>query len=220
MKAAPIELSSFFVFDDPNCHKISFKNFQLDEQTIKALILILPYLVDFVEIELYNNQMTDNVAPGLLFAIYCNPSICRLTIAYNYMRQSFSRCLKRLMDLKPEKLNEINLMGSIMYTDHIEPIVRTLPFLTKTIKLLNIAGCTLTHAMCREMSRFMLNSYAIGVMDVSHCRINYQGSRYLIDALNRNQTIRNFNFSHNDLTSATFEFSIKVASIITRHPSL
>ena len=58
------------------------------------------------------------------------------------------------------------------------------------------------------------------VLDLSHCRISYQGSRYIIDALNRNTCIRNFNFSHNDLTSSSFEFSIKIASIITRHPSL
>ena len=57
-------------------------------------------------------------------------------------------------------------------------------------------------------------------MDVSHCRINFQGSRYLIDALNRNTCIRNFNFSHNDLNSQSNEFAIKVASIISRHPCL
>jgi len=55
MKAAPINLASFYNFDDPNCYKISFKNFQIDEQTMKALIMILPYLLDFVEIELFNN---------------------------------------------------------------------------------------------------------------------------------------------------------------------
>ena len=42
----------------------------------------------------------------------------------------------------------------------------------------------------------------------------------MIDALNRNINIRTFNFSHNDLTSASYEFSIKVAAVITRHPSL
>ena len=186
---------------------------------MKALIMIIPYLLDFVEIELFNNQTTDATAPALMFAIYCNPTICRLTIAYNYMRNSFSRCLSRLMTLKPEKLNEINLMGSIVYTDHIEPLIRQLPRL-KTLKLLNIAGCTMTHAMCRDLASFMQSCWTLGVLDVSHCRINYQGSRYLIDALNRNTTIRNFNFSHNDLTSSTYEFSVKVASLITRHPSL
>ena len=42
----------------------------------------------------------------------------------------------------------------------------------------------------------------------------------MIDALNRNTCIRNFNFSHNDLNSQSYEFSIKVASIISRHPCL
>lgn len=55
---------------------------------------------------------------------------------------------------------------------------------------------------------------------MSHCRISFQGTRHIIDALNRNLYIRNFNFGHNDLQSESFEFSIKVASIITRHPTL
>ena len=38
--------------------------------------------------------------------------------------------------------------------------------------------------------------------------------------MNRNTTIRKLNFSHNDLSSQTNEFSIKCASIITRHPAL
>ena len=88
------------------------------------------------------------------------------------------------------------------------------------MKLLNVAGCSLGHSACRSLSKFMLDCCTLSHLDVSHCRISFQGSRYLIDALNRNTTIQNFNFSHNDLTSASFEFSIKVASIVTRHPSL
>lgn len=38
--------------------------------------------------------------------------------------------------------------------------------------------------------------------------------------MNRNTTCRAFNFAYNDLTSTAYEFSIKLASIITRHPSL
>ena len=41
-----------------------------------------------------------------------------------------------------------------------------------------------------------------------------------MDALNRNTCIRNFNFAHNNLSSNTYEFSIKIASILTRHPCL
>ena len=38
--------------------------------------------------------------------------------------------------------------------------------------------------------------------------------------MNRNITVRDFNFSHNDMSSSNFEFSIKIASMITRHPVL
>ena len=85
---------------------------------------------------------------------------------------------------------------------------------------INVAGVPATQHVCRELAQFITNSYQIREVDVSHCRINFQGTRYIIDALNRNTTIRNFNFSHNDLSSESFEFSIKVASMITRHPSL
>ena len=38
--------------------------------------------------------------------------------------------------------------------------------------------------------------------------------------MNRNTSIRSFNFSHNDMSSQSFEFSIKAASMVTRHPAL
>lgn len=212
-------LAQFYNYDDPNCPKICFKNITLDEQVMKAIIMILPYMLDFVEIEFFNNQINDGVAAALIFAVFANPSIRRITIAYNYMRQGLTRSLSKMISMKPHKLDDINLMGSIMFTDHMDPLIRILPG-NKTIKYLNIAGCSLTHSSCRQLSQFMVNCYTLSHLDVSHCRINYQGSRYLIEALNRNITIRNFNFSHNDLTSSTFEFSIKVAAVITRHPCL
>lgn len=110
-------------------------------------------------------------------------------------------------------------MGSINFSDHIDPIIRELPK-QNLLALLNIAGCQLTHAACRSLANFMLYQPNLRTLDVSHCKINFQGSRYLIDALVRNQNIRSFNFSHNDLSSENYEFSIKVASVITRHPSL
>lgn len=73
---------------------------------------------------------------------------------------------------------------------------------------------------CRILGLFITNSYSLRDIDIAHCRISYQGTRSIIDALNRNTMIRSFNFAFNDLTSSAYEFSIKIASIITRHPSL
>lgn len=50
-----MDLHKFYNYDDPNCPKISFKNINLDEQAMKAIIMIIPYMLDFVEIEFFNN---------------------------------------------------------------------------------------------------------------------------------------------------------------------
>lgn len=91
---------------------------------MKAIIMILPYMQDFVEIEFSNNHINDSVASALVFAVFANPSLRRITIAYNYMRLGLTRCLSKLMGMRPHKLDELNLMGSILYTDHIDPIMR------------------------------------------------------------------------------------------------
>jgi hypothetical protein len=38
--------------------------------------------------------------------------------------------------------------------------------------------------------------------------------------MNRNTTMRYFNFAFNDMQSSNFEFSIKMGAIVTRHPNL
>lgn len=52
------------------------------------------------------------------------------------------------------------------------------------------------------------------------CKLANQSARYIIDSLNRNCTIRHLNLSYNDLSSSIYEFSIKFASMLTRHPTL
>ena len=181
--------------------------------------MVLPFMMGFNELELYHNQIVDNVSPVLVFSFFANPTLRRITMAYNYMRQSFVRCLAKLISMQKDKILEINLMGSITFADHLEPLTRLLPNM-RSLTSLNIGGCTMTQAYCRYLSEFILKCPVLHTLDLAHCRISYQGSRYVIDALNRNNSIRTFNFSHNDMTSATYEFSIKIASIITRHKSL
>ena len=219
MKAAPIKLSQFYSYDDPKHTKLSFRNYQLDDPTSKALALVLPYIHDIVEVDFGNNQMTDAVSAALVMAIFANPKINRMTIAYNYLRSTFTRTLARLIAAHPSKLTDMNLMGSIIFNDHIDPLIRELPKMPHLTNL-NIAGCALTGGSCRNLSLFMMKCFTLRLIDVSHCKISYQGTRYIIDALNRNTCIRNFNFSHNDLNSSSYEFSIKIASIITRHPCI
>lgn len=46
------------------------------------------------------------------------------------------------------------------------------------------------------------------------------GTRYVIDGLNRNIGLEYFNFAYNGLQSEMYEFSIKMAKIISRHLEL
>jgi hypothetical protein len=46
------------------------------------------------------------------------------------------------------------------------------------------------------------------------------GTRYVVDGLNRNRGLQSFNFAYNDLQSNLYEFSIKMAKILSRHEEL
>ena len=180
---------------------------------------MLPYIHDINELELNNNQLTDMTVSAIAFSFFLNPSLRRITVAYNYVRNTFCRTLAKLISMRPEKVTDINLMGSVQFHDHLDPVIRELNKMNNLTSL-NIAGCSLTQASCQQLARFVFKCFSLRLLDVSHCRISYQGTRYLIDALNRNTCIRNFNFSHNDLNSSSYEFSIKVAAVLTRHPCL
>jgi len=142
-----------------------------------------------------------------------------MTMTYNFQRASFCRTLTEMARAQPDKITSLNLMGSIANSDHMEHICKNLEFFTKLITI-NFSGNNFSVNTCRILGNFMTTSYSLRDVDIAHCRISYQGTRSIIDALNRNTYIRQFNFAFNDLTSAAYEFSIKLASIITRHPSL
>lgn len=70
------------------------------------------------------------------------------------------------------------------------------------------------------MNLFLLKQENIKDLNLARCKLGNQGARYVIDALNRNTTIRHLNISFNDLSSSVYEFSIKFSSMLTRHPTL
>ena len=59
MKAAPIDLSKYYNETDPDNIKFQIKNYNLDDQTAKALALTIPFMLEAKEIELSNNKIHD-----------------------------------------------------------------------------------------------------------------------------------------------------------------
>jgi len=72
-------------------------------------------------------------------------------------------------------------------------------------------------ATCKNLGHFLINSQLLKNLNVAMCQIKLQGTRYIIDGVNRNQGLQYFNFSSNDMSSKAYEFSIKLAKILTRH---
>ena len=157
-------------------------------------------MVEITELELHNNQLTDVIGGMLVLAFFMNPNLSRLTICYNYMRSTFTRSLAKLIAAQPCKITHLNVMGSISFADHLEPLTRSLPSLNN-LEVLSVAGCVLTQKACSTLAKLIISSKTLLDLDVAHCNISFQGTRNIIDALNRNVRIRNFNFSHNDLQS-------------------
>ena len=75
----------------------------------------------------------------VLMGIFANPHVRRITVAYNYMRATFSRTLAKLTKDQPDKLTDVNVMGSISFVDNMEPLISALPKLSQ-LTFLNIAG--------------------------------------------------------------------------------
>ena len=48
--------------------------------------MVLPYIHDITEIDLNTNHLTDMCAAVLAMAIFMNPYLRRVTIAYNFLR--------------------------------------------------------------------------------------------------------------------------------------
>ena len=59
MKAAPIDLSKYYNETDPDNIKFQIKNYNLDDQTAKALALTIPFILEVKEIDLSNNKIHD-----------------------------------------------------------------------------------------------------------------------------------------------------------------
>ena len=88
-KAGAFDLEKFYNDADQTNVKLSFRNFMLDDQTAKAVALILPYMHEVKEFEAYSNKMSDQISGALLFAVFLNPSITKISFGYNYLRGCF-----------------------------------------------------------------------------------------------------------------------------------
>ena len=88
-KAIAPRLDKFMTRNDNGWWKLSFRNYILNEPTLKALSCALPFYVQIEEVELVKNQMGDQVGCCLAMALFMNPSIKYFSCDANFLKGCF-----------------------------------------------------------------------------------------------------------------------------------
>lgn len=119
--------------------------------------------------------------------------------------------------MSPHRFLEINMAASIPQVDYVEKFVKSCSL---QLLRLNLSYVSLGMNATRTLNVYLLKHNVLKDLNLMRCGLNNQSARYIVDALARNVTIRHLNISQNDLSSTLYEFGIKLAALLSRHPTL
>ena len=193
--------------------KFSMRGVLISDNLAKALCCTVPFIYGIYEVEYASNSVTDIISPLLIMSAFANPSVRRYTYVNNAGRTTFKRVFDELTKAWDMKFIEVNLSRSISQLEILEKLSKSFSY---NLFKLNISGNSLSINAARILNLFLLKQQYIKDLNLSRCRLSNQSARYIIDALNRNVTIRHLNMAHNDLASSIYEFGIKISSMLTR----
>jgi Ran GTPase-activating protein (RanGAP) involved in mRNA processing and transport len=131
----------------------------------------------------------------VLLSCFVNPSIKRLSYVNNYGRTTFKKTFAELTKENPAKWTEVNFQASFLQVEVMEGMTK---YFSQRIIKLNISGNGVSMNGCRVLNLWLLKQQYIKDLNMSRCKLVNQGARYIIDAINRNISIRHLNLSHND----------------------
>ena len=172
-KAIAPRLDKFMTRNDNGWWKLSFRNYILNEPTLKALSCALPFYVQIEEVELVKNQMGDQVGCCLAMALFMNPSIKYFSCDANFLKGCFMQSLTELMKRQTDKIQKLSLVGSVQFQDSLEMLVKTIPF-NRVLSDINLSGNTFSLKTSNLISRYMIHSgHNLRDLNLSQCNISY-----------------------------------------------
>jgi len=191
----------------------------MPDNQLKALCCTLPLIQGLQHVHFENNKIEDFMAAALLIACYQSPTVRIVTFKNNFLRATFSNTCYKLREARPAQLYELRLPGSMHVSEHLDYPTKGLSTLG-CIAALDFANIPLSIQAAKNIGHYMVNGKILRFLNVSSCKLAYQGTRYLVDGLNRNTGLQSFNFALNDMNSSVYEFAIKIAKVLTRHQHL
>ena len=78
--SAPLQIHTFITKLENGYCKLSFTNYFLNEPTLKAIAVLIPWLVNVEEVEFNNIKISDHLATSILMGVFMNPTIKTLKL--------------------------------------------------------------------------------------------------------------------------------------------
>lgn len=152
---------------------------------LKALCCTIPIIAGLKHVILQNNNLGDEFGAAVLFACFMHPQVTQISIIGNFMRASFANTAYTLFHTFPNKIVDLNISGSLNYPDHMDQLTVDMQEL-KALQKLNISGIALASQACANIRTFLLRSDQLKALDMSRCKIQFQGTRSIFQGVNRN----------------------------------
>jgi hypothetical protein len=93
----PLQITKFLHKQENGFYKLSFNNYSLNEPAAKSIAVLIPFLVNVVEVEFINNKMEDHITSALAMAIFMNPTITSFRFNSNYLKGCTINALSGMM---------------------------------------------------------------------------------------------------------------------------
>ena len=208
---------------------MKYENYVLSLDHLKALACIIPLIPNLKGVNFTNNNLSDEMVTLIFMATFQNPCIEQITVSENNIKYSASNTFKELLLACPDKLKSLNLQGSYGIGHHLDAMTTDMGLESEllgnrrpgiALSELNLSNIALSQTAAKNIGNILINSESLRVLDLQCCQMDKMATRSVIDGLNRNVGLHYFNFSHNDLSSNLYEFSIKIAKILSRHEEI
>jgi Ran GTPase-activating protein (RanGAP) involved in mRNA processing and transport len=172
-----------------------------------------------VEIHLDNNNLRDELTTLILMAAFISPTLSSIKLTSNAVKHHAASSLGTMMKLWPEKIKELAITRTPAGGDHLDKCFDSLQKYTG-LQVLNLSGTSISIDVCRRIGGCLKSGKRLIRLNLSNCKLAQQGARYVIDGLLENEGLEYLDLSGTALSASSYEFSIKLAKVLTTHMQL
>ena len=122
---------------------------------------------------------------AIFIACFMAPYVKCISIKNNFLRGTASNTFYELRRTNPNKIEEVRIPNSMHVSEHLDNVTREL-YKMGNMHTLDFGGIPLSIQTAKNIGHYLVNSKKLRFLNVSGCKLAYQGTRYLVDGLNRN----------------------------------